>query len=461
MMAKKTKKPVDPSTGPVAQFGYDLRMLRQKAGKSYAAIATGSYHSKSAIWAVDQGDTLPTVDKLKAFVTECGADPERWLAERERIAGQISALKNAQNKPAPRRLGILPPQPTRANTAAEYLDALKELREWSGMTYREIAEITRDYPRSVKASTLCGALKRGTLPSEDLVEGFLQAVDLGADIQSLWLDVRKAIEEGRPGRTAMTWSWGAPPHSSALRAVVTEPPSTMADSAGEAAAVESQQPASYPIFEVRDWELVDGQWHAVRSPQPSRLSAVLRLARAALARRNSVVLTTIVLTIALLVLLLSVFVPTVTGKTIGFAKNVFGLASAALLLAEHGVGHTCLRSQAPVVEPVAEPGVVARAGLGAAGVRDETNAHPLRTLINAAPGAATYGTSNVQTSVRLHQLPCRGDADPAQAGRAVWTGPGEDPPVGQVNHFRVTRRGAFGGVRVDLQVVARTPRVLR
>ena len=326
-MPKQTKKPADPSTGPVAQFGYELRTLRQLAGKSYAAIAATSYYSKSAIWAVDQGHTLPTVNTLKAFVTECGADQQQWLARRTQIAGQLSALKTAQDKPIPRHLGVAPPDPAEASTVAEYLDALKAIREWSGMTYRQIDEITRHYPRRVVASTLCSALKRGTLPSRDLVANFLRALNLGDLTQHEWLEVWQALQDGRPVRapTARRRRHHAGGRQHGADGLAAELPTA------DSALVEQPKPA-YPIFEVRDWIFVDGHWQPARPELPSHMPAILRLARAELARlqltprgrvTSAVVLAITAAAIMLLILLLVLVAPGLVGR----AANAIGLAS--------------------------------------------------------------------------------------------------------------------------------------
>lgn len=281
-MPKQTKKPADPSTGPVAQFGYDLRMLRQKADKTYAAIAACSFYSKSAVHAVDQGHNLPSVNVLRAFVTTCDGEPDAWLARRAAIAEQLSAHKGTVDKPSHRSLGIAPPDPTTARTVLEYNDALKRLREWSGKTFRQIEEITKDYERRVAPSTLCGAFTRGSLPARDLVDSFLRALDLDDDARTVWLTVWQAVKDGHPARPAPSWlrrTSGHHPVYTAAPAVTDEPTHhhTAAD------LVDPPPQPEHPTFEIRDWVFVDGHWRAA-DEHDTLADAVIRHIRAVLTR---------------------------------------------------------------------------------------------------------------------------------------------------------------------------------
>lgn len=259
-MPKQIRKPADPDSGPVAAFGFELRQLRQKAGKSYTTIAKNTYYSKSAMHGVDQGHQLPSKGLLEAFVTECGGDPATWLGRRDEILTHIEANKQVPRKETPRALGMPAPDPTEATTPAEYNDALKRLREWSGHTFRDIEDITSQegYPlRRAPASTLCNAFRRGTLPAQDLVESFLRAVELTDDAQTLWLDVWQALHTGRPVRLTPTWARWRTGSQRAVQTVQDGPDGT----AEEATLVAPRVPYT-PSDQIRDWVLVDGQWRS-------------------------------------------------------------------------------------------------------------------------------------------------------------------------------------------------------
>jgi transcriptional regulator with XRE-family HTH domain len=295
-MPKQTRKPADPSTGSVAQFGYDLRMLRQHAKKSYAEIANNTYYSKSAVHGVDQGHQLPTRQLLMAFVKECGGDVEALLARRVEIAEEIKAAKQSPRKATPRELGMAPPDPTEATTPAEFNDALKRLREWSGHTFRDIAKITKDYPRPAPASTLCNAFARGTLPARDLIESFLRAVDVDDTGQATWLQVWQALHDGKPVRSLAwrRWRTGAQP------AIAQRPQ----DAAGEPPLAPTVPYT--PADEIRDWVFVNGRWQATGEDKHT-VASWLRRALASLPPNTTRVTAQVGATAVVMILILLAF----------------------------------------------------------------------------------------------------------------------------------------------------------
>ncbi|MFI6579521.1 hypothetical protein [Embleya sp. NPDC050493] len=89
------------------------------------------------------------------------------------------------------------PRPDGATTAAEYVAALRELREWSALTYRQLAAKAEASGHVLPASTVAAALGRGTLPRADLVEALVFACGLDADAAARWLTVREDLAAGR------------------------------------------------------------------------------------------------------------------------------------------------------------------------------------------------------------------------------------------------------------------------
>ncbi|MEV4826448.1 helix-turn-helix transcriptional regulator [Micromonospora sp. NPDC049274] len=249
-MPKRITPPADPQSGPVAQFGYELRQLRQGAQLTYAAIAQSGYYSRSALHAVDQGHQLPGEKLLTKFVEACGEQPGLWLARRAKIHSQLTAEKQAVQKTSSRELGLPPPDPTTSSGKLEYNDALKRLREWSGKTFREIAEITKTYPRRAPASTLCAAFQRGTLPARDLTESFLRATGLDESQVALWLKVWDDLAAGRTVKPEPTWRRWRTGAQTVLAMPHVPTPTVM-----------PVTPYS-PTNDVRDWVLVEGEWRA-------------------------------------------------------------------------------------------------------------------------------------------------------------------------------------------------------
>lgn len=246
MSKQRRVQPADPGSSPVAQFGFDLRTLRQGAELSYARIAEISHYSRSAVHAVDQGHQLPSEQLLAAFVRACNGIPEEWLRRRAEIHAMLAVEKRAVRKESPKQAGMAPPDLTHVGSKVEYNDALKKLREWSGMSFKQIGQISQNYPRPAPASTLCTALQRGTLPARSLTESFLQAVGLDEVQRSAWLKVWDDLHAGRPVH---------PDSGRRRRRSIGHRPRT--------ADVTPVMPAlPYPTSEVREWVLVNGEWRA-------------------------------------------------------------------------------------------------------------------------------------------------------------------------------------------------------
>ncbi|ROP35263.1 XRE family transcriptional regulator [Saccharothrix texasensis] len=85
------------------------------------------------------------------------------------------------------------PQPTEATTAAEFTTALRALRMWSGLTYRQLEGKTAAHQDRLPPSTIATTLGRATLPREHFVDTFTRACGLGDDEVLLWLKTRHDI----------------------------------------------------------------------------------------------------------------------------------------------------------------------------------------------------------------------------------------------------------------------------
>ncbi|MGW7463235.1 RICIN domain-containing protein [Streptomyces xantholiticus] len=85
------------------------------------------------------------------------------------------------------------PDPEGARDSASFVAAMQDLKDWSGLTYRELtsrAEVAGDVlPRS----TVANMLARTTLPREELVAAFVRACGVGPGETDAWLRVRKDL----------------------------------------------------------------------------------------------------------------------------------------------------------------------------------------------------------------------------------------------------------------------------
>ncbi|WP_182901410.1 XRE family transcriptional regulator [Microbispora sp. H10830] len=90
----------------------------------------------------------------------------------------------------------VPPQPDGVTTAAEFVAALGRLRQWSGLTYRQLTAAAKASGDVLPTSTIAGALGRTTLPREEFVAAFVRACGLGEAETARWVAHRKRLAAG-------------------------------------------------------------------------------------------------------------------------------------------------------------------------------------------------------------------------------------------------------------------------
>lgn len=95
-----------------------------------------------------------------------------------------------------------PPQSAQASTPAEFTAALRALRTWSGLTYRQLESRATAHSDVLPASTMATALGRTTLPRERFVDAFTRACGLSEEEIRLWLQTLRRIDadETAPSR---------------------------------------------------------------------------------------------------------------------------------------------------------------------------------------------------------------------------------------------------------------------
>ncbi len=125
---------------------------------------------------------------------------------------------------------VLPPDP--ATSLAEFTPALRLLRTWAGLTYRQLEARARDQGKTLPSSTIATTLGRNTLPRESFVDTYTRACGLDDEQVQRWLDARARIAMGNeppideaivarrididaeaiaaPARKRASWHWRAP-----------------------------------------------------------------------------------------------------------------------------------------------------------------------------------------------------------------------------------------------------------
>lgn len=85
------------------------------------------------------------------------------------------------------------PDPREARNAAEFVACLQALKDWSGLTYRELSARAEARGDVLPRSTVANMLSRATVPREELLISFVRACGIGPDELEEWQAVRKAL----------------------------------------------------------------------------------------------------------------------------------------------------------------------------------------------------------------------------------------------------------------------------
>lgn len=94
------------------------------------------------------------------------------------------------------------PVPETIGGEAEFALALRALKAWSGLSFREIETRARAAGLRLPFSTASGMLGRTTLPREDLLTAFTTACGLDETEVAAWLAVRKRLAVENVAETA-------------------------------------------------------------------------------------------------------------------------------------------------------------------------------------------------------------------------------------------------------------------
>lgn len=85
------------------------------------------------------------------------------------------------------------PDARSVTSPAQFVAAMRELKTWSGLSYRQLESRAARCGTVLPRSTLMNALNRETLPREDLVAAFAQACGCGEAETARWLVARRRL----------------------------------------------------------------------------------------------------------------------------------------------------------------------------------------------------------------------------------------------------------------------------
>lgn len=119
------------------------------------------------------------------------------------------------------------PQPWSAQSAADFVEAMRRLKAWSDLSYRQLAKRAAALGDYLPHSTTAAALGRDKLPREDVVAAFVRACGCEAETVDAWLAVRKRLVVADPAwagpKTPEEAKDGAPPDSEETTSAVRSP----------------------------------------------------------------------------------------------------------------------------------------------------------------------------------------------------------------------------------------------
>jgi hypothetical protein len=91
------------------------------------------------------------------------------------------------------------PQPEPVTTTREFVARLRALKDWSGLSYRELSARVEAGGHYLPHSTLAGMLARETLPGEERVDALVRACGLGDEAVDDWLAAHRRLADGVAG----------------------------------------------------------------------------------------------------------------------------------------------------------------------------------------------------------------------------------------------------------------------
>lgn len=85
------------------------------------------------------------------------------------------------------------PQPQAATNGAEFVAAMRQLRQWAHLSYRQLERRAQDAGDALPRATLAGALSRQELPREELLAAFVRACGGDEATVEAWIKARKCL----------------------------------------------------------------------------------------------------------------------------------------------------------------------------------------------------------------------------------------------------------------------------
>ncbi|MEU8528049.1 helix-turn-helix transcriptional regulator [Streptomyces sp. NPDC048629] len=179
------------------------------------------------------------------------------------------------------------PDPQGARTPAEFLARLQELKDWSGLTYRELSARAEAVGDVLPRSTVANMLTRAGLPREELLAAFVRACGTPPGERETWVVVRKELATGGVRTVPGSMAAAAADRTAEGAAGTTAEPAVSRSGAGPMPDLDADVPAGAAAAPAARWA-PGGSAHRGRIPRV--LVAVVAVAGLGLAVSSVVAL---------------------------------------------------------------------------------------------------------------------------------------------------------------------------
>ena len=124
----RSERPLDPEEGVVQRFAFELRRLREAAGKpAYRDVAKRAHYSVTALSEAAGGEAFPSLAVTLAYVRACGGDSDEWRQRWESASQELAPAEDDDDVARAPYLGLMPFQPEDAERFFGRDEPLEEL----------------------------------------------------------------------------------------------------------------------------------------------------------------------------------------------------------------------------------------------------------------------------------------------------------------------------------------------
>ncbi|MEU5266453.1 hypothetical protein [Amycolatopsis sp. NPDC021455] len=160
---------LDPETGPVQRFAFELRRLRESAGgPSYRELARRAHYSITALSEAAGGRMFPSLAVTLAYVEACDGDREIWRARWQALSEKLAADRADDDVTGSPYLGLATFRREDADRFHGRDDLIKELcRRLEGNPFLAVFGASGSGKSSLLQAGLLPAISRGEIAGSE------------------------------------------------------------------------------------------------------------------------------------------------------------------------------------------------------------------------------------------------------------------------------------------------------